>query len=1044
MSSLVRAVSPGRHRGARAAIAAVLSLLLAVVANVFIAVPAANAAPGTPISIDDVRFTTSKIPDGSRQELTVDWSVPGEAANPVAVVVDLPDGLRGFADRFPMLDPDGVAAGECVVDAEQITCTVDPGYIEGHELGMRGSFTFLADVWLENLETVEHVFDFGTVQTPVTVEPNPDRCTENCEFGGWDAWKSGSYQNLEDTISWWVGVPSGPDGIPADQRVAVEDVLDPTVFELVGEPRVLEARSLAYDSLGRQSPQFAWKPSSEYTVSNDGLRVEFTSVAGLGDAAPEGQQGITGSVYEVVWTVKVLDLGKAKTYTNVANWEIEGERSGTTTGTATRYSGSGTVVGTNFGKFRLTKELAGDTSLAPAFTVNYTSELDGVVTEEKPITIHAGESFLSEELFRGTTITLDELTPAEPANVDWADPVFVLPDGTRTDRVELTLDGTQGKLGQITDIRLENGATLQRASLGAAKTVVNPDGMRIPGDTSFTLNYRWAANAELGIPAGGGSVQLPLDGSRVDIPGLPVGAEVAFSESAPVAVPGASWQQPVIEPASVTVGADSAEVQVQVTNTLTRDLGSFEILKRLGGAGSGLVDDPTFTVQWSYPADPERGVYEAGSGTVEVTAGGDPVAVEGLPAGAVVTLEELLEQVEGGTWQEPVFSEKTFTVVKGTRIAVDLDNELALNTGEFSVVKRLEGTGAGLVPATDSFTVRYEYDAGIGFGAGSGELVVRADGQAVSSGPLPYGAVLRLTELAPAPVVGATWAEGYVFSPDTVTIGDGTTVEVSLTNTITRDVGAIELRKQLEGTGAHLIGSDREYTFTYEYPAGAAWDAAGPTEVVVPGDGSTVTVADLPAGAVVTIRELEPEAVEGGSWGAPRFSESNVVTVGKDASTEVVVVNTLELNAGSFAVRKQVEGSGAGLLPKGMEFTVRYSYPAGPGFEAGAGVLTVTGGGVATSDPLPYGARVSLSEVTPAAVDGAEWAAVHFSADSIVIGDGTVAEIVLTNTLERTGGEADLASTGVDGVGAALLGGLALLAGLAFLVGGALRRRRTA
>lgn len=1044
MSSLVRAASPGRHRGARTAIAAVLSLLLAVAANVFVAVPAANAASGTPISIDDVRFETSKIPDGSRQELTVDWSVPGEASNPVAVVVDLPDGLRGFADRFPMLDPDGAAAGECVVDAERITCTVDPAYIEGHELEMRGSFTFLADVWLENIETVEHVFDFGTVQTPVTVDPNPNRCTENCEFGGWDAWKSGSYQNLEDTISWWVGVPSGPDGIPAGQRVAVEDVLDTTVFELVGEPRVLEARSLAYDSLGRQSPQFAWKPASEYTVSGDGLRVEFTSVAGLGADAPEGQQGITGSVYEVVWTVKVLDLGKAKNYTNTANWEIEGERSGTTTGTATRYSGSGTVVGTNFGKFRLTKELAGDTSLAPAFTVNYTSELDGVVTEQKPITIHAGESFLSDELFRGTTITLDELKPAEPANVDWADPVFVLPDGTRTDRVELAFDGTQGKLGQITDIRLENAATLQRASLGAAKTVVNPDGMRIPEDASFTLNYRWAANAELGIAAGGGAVQLPVDGSRVEIPELPVGAVVDFSESAPAAVPGASWQDPVIEPARVTVGADSAEVQVRVTNTLTRDLGSFDILKRLDGAGSGLVDDPTFTVQWSYPADPANGVYEAGRGTVDVTAGGEPVAVEGLPAGAVVTLEELLEPVEGGTWQEPVFSQQTFTIVKGIRISVDLDNELALNTGGFSVVKRLEGSGAGLVPASDAFTVRYEYDAGIGFGAGSGELVVRADGQAVASGPLPYGAVLRLTELEPAPVVGATWAEGAVFSPETVTIGDGTTVEVSLTNTITRDVGSIELRKQLEGTGAHLVSADREYRFTYEYPAGAAWDAVGPTEFAVPGDGSAVRIDDLPAGAVVTIRELEPEAVEGGSWGAPRFSESNVVTVGKDASTEVLVVNTLELNAGSFAVRKQIDGTGAGLLPRGTEFTVRYSYPAGPGFEAGSGVLTVMAGGVATSEPIPYGARVSLSEVTPAAVDGAEWTSARFSADSLVIGDGTVAEIVLTNTLERTGGE-DLASTGVDGVGAALLGGgLALLLGLALLVGGILRRRRAA
>lgn len=1038
MLRFVRAAPRGRHGGVRATLAALLILMFTV--GAFSVAPAANAAEGTPISIDDVRFATSEIPDGSRQELTVDWSVSGAASNPVAVTVELPEGLRGHQDRFPILDPDGEAAGECTVESDRITCTVDPSYIDGHELEMHGTFTFAVDVWLENTETIERVFEFGDISTPVIVNPNPDRCFENCEFGGWDAWKGGSYQNLEDTITWWVGVPSGPDGIPAGLRVSVEDQLDTSIFELVGEPRVLEARSLAYDSLGRQNPQFAWKPASEYQVTDGGTKVEFISVDGLGDAAPAGQQGISGSVYEVVWTVKVLDEGKAKTYTNTAHWEIEGERTGTTTGTATRYSGSGTVVGRNFGKFELTKELAGDTSLAPEFRVSYTTSLDGVVTEQKPITIRAGESFLSEELYKGTTVTLDEIVPVEPSNVDWADPVFVLADGTETDRVELTFGTGAGKLGSLTEIRLQNRATLDRASLGATKTVVNRDAMRIPQDATFTLNYSWPAEQAKGIPAGGGSVQLPLDGSRVEIPGLPVGAVVDFSESAPVAVPGATWQQPIIEPAQVVVGQDSADVQVQVTNTLTRDLGSFEILKRLDGDGGGLVDDPTFTVNWAYPADPERGVYEAGSGTVEVTAGGAPVVVDRLPAGAVVTLDEVLEPVDGGTWQEPNFSQKTFTVISDARISIDLENELALNSGMFSVVKQIDGTGAELVPATDSFTVHYEYDAGIGFPAGSGELNVYSDGQTVTSGPLPYGAVLSLTELEPAPVVGATWQEGYTFSPDTVTIGDGTTVAVTLTNSITRDVGSFELRKRVEGTGAHLVAPDREYRFTYEYPAGPAWAASGPHEITVAGDGNPTTVGDLPAGAIVTIRELDPQVVTGGTWAAPEYRESNTFVIGTNQTVEVLAVNTLELTTGSFVVRKQVDGTGASLLPAGREFTVQYSYPAGEGFAAGQGALTVTADGVVQSDPIPYGARVTLSEVAPTGVPGAEWTGARFSADTIVIGDGTVAEIVLTNTLDARG--AGLASTGAQGVDAAImLGGLALAAGLALVVGATMRRR---
>lgn len=1041
MTNLRSGTPPNHRRRIRRTVAAAVAALLAIGANVLVLGTAAQAAAGSPISIDDVAFVNGEFDDGSSQELTVKWSVPGEAVNPVSVSMELPEGLTGHEDRFAMLDPDGEPAGECLVTSSTISCTVDPDYVDGHELEMSGEFTFRVQVWLENLETVEHVFEFGDVEAPATVHPNPGRCVEDCEFGGWGAWKSGSYRNLDDTITWWVGVPTPEGGIPAGRHVTVTDAIDETAFEIVGDPQVYEARSLAYDSLGRQNPVFRGKPAGEVTVSADRQRVDFTSVAGLGAAAPEGEQGIAGSIYEVVWNVRVLDEGRAKTYSNTASWEIEGEEPGTATGTATRYSGSGTVVGRNFAKFQLTKELAGDTTLTPRFTVDYTATLDGEVTEQRTVELRAGESFMSDELFKGTTITLDEIVPVGPANVTWADPVFVLPDGTESERLELTFSSVNGNLGKVTEIRLQNRATLDTGSLGARKTVVNDDGMRIPADLAFTLGYSWAADPAKGIPAGGGSVALPQGGDRVEIPGLPIGAVVSFTESTPTAIPGASWQSPVIEPAELTVTADTADVEVSVTNTLTRDFGAFEIVKTLDGDGAGLVDDPVFTVKWSYPADVERGVYEGAEGTVEVTAGGDAALVEGLPAGAVVTLEEVLDEVEGGTWQEPVFSEKTFTVVKDNRITVDLDNELTLDSGYFSGVKVLDGTGASLVPGTDTFTIRYEYDAGIGFTAGEGELVVSADGTVATSGPLPYGAVLRLSEAPPAPVVGGTWTGTGVFSPETVTIGDGTTVAVTLTNTITRDVGSFSLQKRVEGTGAHLAAADAEYTFTYEYPAGASYEALEPTEIVVPGDGTAVTVDDVPAGAVVTLREQAPDAVVGGTWATPRFEASNTFVVAKDEQLDVVAVNTLELNSGAFSVRKEVVGSGAGELPADARFTVRYEYAAGPGFAGGAGVLTVTADGEAvTSEPIPYGAVVTLAELAPAEVEGARWTGAEFSESTIVIGDGTVVEVVLTNTLELPVPDR-IASTGVDGLVPSLAAGaLALLGGAMLFV--VARRRR--
>src|SRR5699024_12536472 len=58
----------------------------------------------------------------------------------------------------------------------------------------------------------------------------------------------------------------------------------------------------------------------------------------------------------------------------------------------------------------------------------------------------------------------------------------------------------------------------------------------------------------------------------------------------------------------------------------------------------------------------------------------------------------------------------------GTTVDVLLTNEHDLNSGHFSVVKALEGSGAGLVPERTEFTVEYSYPAGNGFEAGKGEL----------------------------------------------------------------------------------------------------------------------------------------------------------------------------------------------------------------------------------------------------------------------------------------------------------------------------------
>lgn len=53
------------------------------------------------------------------------------------------------------------------------------------------------------------------------------------------------------------------------------------------------------------------------------------------------------------------------------------------------------------------------------------------------------------------------------------------------------------------------------------------------------------------------------------------------------------------------------------------------------------------------------------------------------------------------------------------------------------------------------------------------------------------------------------------------------------------------------------------------------------------------------------------------------------------------------------------------------------------------------------SPALPYGAVVSFDEATPTAIDGTAWKSGTFSADTITVGDGTVTEVVLTNTYDE-------------------------------------------
>nr|WP_249776529.1 DUF5979 domain-containing protein [Leifsonia sp. C5G2] len=361
----------------------------------------------------------------------------------------------------------------------------------------------------------------------------------------------------------------------------------------------------------------------------------------------------------------------------------------------------------------------------------------------------------------------------------------------------------------------------------------------------------------------------------------------------------------------------------------------------------------------------------------------------------------------------------SFTGAAGVAMSCVFVNKQVQTYGTFSVTKHVTGDGAQAAAGT-GFAVHYSYPAGAGYAAGSGDLSI-TDGATATSPNLPTGAVVTLTEAAPAAVPGATWGTPSFAPSSTVTIAANTTTAVTLTNPITHDTGSFDVRKAVAGDAAGLVGADAQFRIHYQWDAAADGSfPAGDGSLTIRNDGVVVAGPRVPVGASVVLGELPAAPVAGASLSDVSFAPDSPLRIAdKDATIHVVVTNTYTLNRGTFSVAKHLSGD-AGLVPGDTPFTVDYSYPAGSGYPSGSGHLTVTpDGGAVRSDPLPQGAVVHLSEAARPPIANGTWGDPVFSANDIVIGDGTDVAIALTNPISHdTGTISVVKSVAGDGSGA--------------------------
>lgn len=1017
-------------RGVRRFIAPLLSVLaifaLLLVGHVQ---PAAAATPtGTLATISNTKFVQTATTTGNTAEITADWNFdpdtdPGPGAG---FVIALPAELPGRGDTFPLTaaDDETVQIGTCVAGTSALECVMDDAYVKANPKGLNGNVTFWVTITTTATTSTEHTYKVGNASITTTVNPRNPNCTENCGFS-WDYYKGGSYNYGKDTISWYVHIQSDEGGMPAGLNVRLVDSPDSyqtMTVEKGVSPLLQSTTQLGTDAnSGKAIPtNWALVNPNDYTVDPVTGELNFVTKA--------------GTYYQAYYLTKAVSLPASGVYTNSIDYFIDGKSDGSSTAEARYAGGSGSGIGTDFGAFSITKAVTGTATGLPAdqaFTGTYVVTPPTGDSISGTYSVTAGSIWNSPSTFpRGSTVTLTETAPTTPGNVTWSTPQFsknsfVLAGGTRT------------------PVTLTNNADVKLGAFTAAKTISGSAPARglVPANTTFTFPYSYPAG--VGFAAGSGTLTVGADGTPVRSPELPVGAVVTLSEATPAAIPGAAWGTPKISPTTVTIG-DGADATFAVVNPIAEVLGGFSVTKSVTGAGSALVaDDTTFAVDFTWTASGAR----SGLGTIQVGADGTAVSVTDIPVGATVMLSEPAPTaIDGVIWQTPVFSQHTFEITSNTLVDITLTNPTELETGTFTAAKTITGTEAAqaLVPEDTRFAIDFSYPAGAGFDAGSGTVTIGADGTGVTSEALPFGAEVTLSEQTAPAVAGAAWGTAII-TPQTFTVGAGTDVSVTVENPIAETLGGFSLQKTVSGEAGSLVAEGTSFDVDY------AWTTidgdAGNGTVTVVGGGDPVTVTGIPGGATVTLTEHAAATIEGVTWLDPIFSE-NGFTVIAGTTVAIDLDNPTQLSSGVIAVQKKLDGNGTALVPANTEFAVEYSYPAGEGFEAGSGTLTVKADGVVvTSDPLPFGAKVTLTEATPENIAGATWTGAAFDNAEVTVGDGVVSSVVLTNSIDAVPPQkevppAPLADTGFAGNPAPLFG-----AALALLLAGAaisIARRRQA
>lgn len=502
----------------------------------------AAEARATEATLTGMSFVEDVVQSGSSAQLSGTWSLPDNPSTPAGLTVALPEALQGLSDAFALLDPAGVAMGQCVVTDTAIECEFDSAYLAAHPQNLRGRFTFWVTVTTEVTDTTTVTYNIGGVTTSTTVSPPGAGCPD-CTFDGQSTAKWGTYFRDSDTVDWGILVAAPVEGMAGGQTVTITERLGAGQTWARHDDGSIDIMLLGTGHVDPVAGPDDWQAVDATITENVGsVTITFTTREGW--------------FYLVLGTSATTDGGAAGTYENEADVTIGSQNTTPVDARVVRHGGGGTGSGDSAGTFSITKKVVwSDQAISGlTFSGTYAVTLPTGVVVDGSFDVAADQTWVSPSYPAGSVVHLEETLPKAPAGIDWATPSFSQND--------FAIAGNS-----VVASTLTNTATAAVGRFQAKKVISGNAASLLPAGSSFTLAYDYPAGP--GFSAGSGTLSLPADGTVVNSAPLPVGAELTLRELTPAAVEGATWAAPMLSASTLTVGRGEI-VGVTVTNVLSR------------------------------------------------------------------------------------------------------------------------------------------------------------------------------------------------------------------------------------------------------------------------------------------------------------------------------------------------------------------------------------------------------------------------------------------------------------------------------------------